>query len=99
MPFKSGTAAVWQFSWFKVFKVFETINLLESVHTTKMILFKAIIVGILAWQLILQLRRRREQPTVEPTYVFIPPDGPQKDTALLSQRGPPPSYDAAPIKY
>lgn len=70
----------------------------KEVLTVKMI-FKAIVVGLLAWQLFLQLRRRREQPTAEPTYVFIPPETPQKDAALLNQRGPPPSYDATPIKY
>lgn len=64
-----------------------------------MIVFKAIVVGLLAWELIRLLRRRRQtQP--EPTYVFIPADGlPPKEGALLNQRGPPPSYDAQPIKY
>lgn len=62
-------------------------------------LFKAIVLGLLAWQLLLQLRRRRQQRT-EPTYVFIPPDSsPEKDATLLNQRVPPPSYSATPIKY
>lgn len=62
--------------------------------------FKVIVLGLLAWQLVLLLRRRREKPA-EPTYVFIPPDTiPQKDVAtFLNQKGPPPSYDAKPIKY
>lgn len=69
-------------------------------NNNKMVLFKAIVVGLLAWQLLLQLRRRREQQQpAEPTFVFIPPDNAtQKDTSLLNQRGPPPKYDAAPIK-
>lgn len=55
-------------------------------------IFKAIVIGLLAWQMIQLLRRKREKPA-EPTYVFIPTDDiPQK-------RGPPPSYDAPPIKY
>lgn len=61
-------------------------------------IFKVIVVGLLAWQLFIQLRRRRETP-VEPTYVFIPPDSQQKDATLLNQRPPPPSYEATPIKY
>lgn len=62
-------------------------------------LFKAIVIGLLAWQLLLQLRRRREKKT-ESTYVFIPPDNLQeKNVALFNQQGPPPSYNAAPIKH
>lgn len=63
-------------------------------------LFKAIVIGLLAWQLMLLLRRRRSaQNTTEPTYVFIPPDTTEKDPALLNQRVPPPTYSATPIKY
>lgn len=62
-------------------------------------IFKAVIIGLLAWNLILLLRRRREQP-VDTTYVFIPPDTvSQKDVAYLNQGGPPPSYEAKPFKY
>lgn len=62
-------------------------------------IFKAIVIGLLAWNLILHLRRRREQQA-DATYVFIPPDTmPQKDATYLNQGGPPPSYEARPIKY
>lgn len=62
-------------------------------------IFKAAIIGLLAWNLILLLRRRREKPA-DTNYVFIPPDTvPQKDTTYLYQRGPPPSYEAKSIKY
>lgn len=67
-----------------------------------MVLFKAIVIGLLAWELVLLLRRRRERPNTEPTYVFIPPDssGPHKEATILNQRGPPPSYDnSLPIKH
>lgn len=68
-----------------------------------MVLFKAIVIGLLAWELVLLLRRRREKPTTtEPTYVFIPPDSsiPHKEATLLNQRGPPPCYEnSLPVKY
>lgn len=62
-------------------------------------IFKAIVIGLLAWQLIQLLRRKREKPA-EPTYVVVSSDAlPQKESTFLNQRGPPPSYDSPPIKY
>lgn len=62
-------------------------------------IFKVIVVGLLAWQLIQLVRRRREKPA-EPQFVFIPADvNPQKEAEFLNQRGPPPGYDSRPIKY
>lgn len=62
-------------------------------------IFKAIVIGLLAWQLIQLLRRKREKPA-EPTYVVVSPETfPQKESTFLNQRGPPPSYDSPPIKY
>lgn len=62
-------------------------------------IFKVIVVGLLAWQLIQLLRRRREKPA-ETTYVVVTPEAlSEKESTFLNQRGPPPSYDSPPIKY
>lgn len=62
-------------------------------------IFKAIVIGLLAWQLIQLLRRKREKPA-EPTYIVVSSDAlPLKESTFLNQRGPPPSYDSPPIKY
>lgn len=54
-------------------------------------IFKAIVIGLLAWQLIQLVRKKREKPN-DPVYIVIPPD--QKSP--LKQREPPPSYYALP---
>lgn len=54
-------------------------------------IFKVIVIGLLAWQLI-QLVRRRKGKQNEPTYVIVPAERVQKDPTLFDQRGPPPNY-------
>lgn len=56
-----------------------------------MIIFKAIILGLLGWQLIQLLRKKKEKPA-EPTYIIVPSDQVEKIPELFEQRGPPPSY-------
>lgn len=56
-----------------------------------MVIFKAIVLGLLGWQLIKLLIRKKEKPA-EPTYVIVPTDQVGKIPELFDQRGPPPSY-------
>lgn len=54
-------------------------------------IFKAIVIGLLAWQLIQLVRRRKERQS-EPTYIIVPAEQVQKDPTLFDARGPPPVY-------
>lgn len=56
-----------------------------------MVIFKAIVLGLLGWQLIQFLRKKKEKP-MEPTYVIVPTEQVGKIPELFDQRGPPPSY-------
>lgn len=62
-----------------------------------MILLKAIIIGLLTWQIILLLKRRKENNQNGPTYIVLSPDQKlSKDPSLLNKREPPPSYYTLP---
>lgn len=54
-------------------------------------IFKVIILGLLGWQLIQLLRKKKEKP-MEPTYVIVPTDQVGKIPELFDQRVPPPAY-------
>lgn len=56
-----------------------------------LILFKVAVIGMLGWQLIQLLRKKKEKPA-EPTYIIVPSDQMEKVPEFLEQRGPPPSY-------
>lgn len=57
------------------------------------IVFKAIVLGLLGWQLIQFLRKKKEQPqVVEPTYIIVPADQLGRVPDVFEQRVPPPSY-------
>lgn len=58
-----------------------------------MVIFKAIILGLLGYELIKLLRKKKEKPVdPTPTYVIVPTEQVGKIPELFDQRGPPPSY-------
>lgn len=64
---------------------------------SKMIVFKAIIIGLVAWQIILLLKRRKENRQNGPTYIILSPDQKHsKEPSLLIESEPPPSYYTLP---
>lgn len=56
-------------------------------------IFKVIVIGLLTWQLIKLVTKRKEKPSEQTTYIVIPSEATGKNPYLLN--GPPPSYDAA----
>lgn len=59
-----------------------------------MIVFKAIVIGLLAWQLLQLIRMRRQsQRTEQNTYIVVPPENIiRKNPALLNEQSPPSYY-------
>lgn len=58
-------------------------------------IFKAIVIGLLAWQLISMVRKRRQKQP-QNTYVIIPPENViRKDPAQLDLLSPPSYYSVS----
>lgn len=56
-----------------------------------MVLFKAILLGLIAWQVIELVRLRRKQKQTQPTYVLATTDSPVEKEM---ERSAPPAYYA-----
>lgn len=57
-----------------------------------MIIFKAVVIGLLAWNLYQLLKKKKQPQQTDPTYIIVPSDKVDRIPELFDQRGPPPEY-------